>query len=328
MLWIVANLYFDPTLHLKVREALARRVVPKGSSDYSLFSLSWLGYVAGAAWDYTLSGGLYGNGSTHDSVLAVMPYDTIGTCYKPGTQVAAWVSIGTADSGAINDTSFTYFDGTLYGEGGVMVAKYNAASGDTWEAWDTCLLALNTRFPIGDVDGDATVDSAWVVSSQATVDAATSTNLAVGIYPLNIRVWASAFTSYGVDSIVIKEYDRHIFRINYGKVGTHTDSVRYTYIAGSAPVLDTLFPDFYHKVMNVSVSERPSVGYSVLTLRDGVVDVTYVGNYTLSIYSSTGRLVRRYFGRKKASYPLPSRKGVYFVVFRSKDRALIRPYVR
>ncbi len=327
-MWIVANLYFDPTLHLKVRKALAQRVIPKGSSEYSLFSLSWLGYVDGAAWDYTLSGWYYGNGSTRDSVLVTGTIDTVGACYKPGTEIAFWVSVGVADSGAINDTSFTYFDGTLYSEGGVMVAKYSASVGDLWEAWDTCLTSLNTRFPIGDIDGDTIVDSLWLIPSQARVDVATSTDLAVSISPLQLGVWVSSLVSYGIDSIIIKEYDRHIFRINYGKMETHADSVRYTYLAGTMPVLDTLYPNAYHKVMNVSVSERPSVGYSPVTLRDGMVDVAYVGDYTLSIYSATGRLIKRYYGSKKASYPLPSRKGVYFVVFKSKDRALIRPYVR
>ena len=327
-MWIVANLYFDPTLHLKVKEALAQRVALRSSSDYSLLSLSWLGYVDGASWDYTLSGWFYGNGSTTDSVIAVGTIDSVGTCYKPGTEIAFWVSVGTSDSGAINDTTFTYFDGTLYGEGGVMVAKYNASTGDSWEAWDTCLIALNSRFPIGDIDGDATVDSAWVTSSQATVATATSTDLAVNVFPLIVNVWASSLVSYGVDRIEIKEYDRHIFRINFGKMATHTDSVEYIYYSGSSPVLDTVYYDAYHKVMNVNVAERPSVGHSSVSFRNGAVSVAYDGDYTLSIYSATGRLVKRYYGRRSASYPLPSQKGVYFVVFRSKDRVLIRPYVR
>ncbi len=326
MMWLVASFYVDP---VEVREALIKRVKRVNTSDYSLFSLSWLGYVDGAKWDYTLSGSRYGNGSVTDSVLGIVSVDTIGSCIMPGTPVAFWVSVGTSDSGAVNDTGFIYFDGTLYSEGGVMVAKYNAASGDSWEAWDTCLTPLDVRFEISDIDGDSINDTAWVRSSTMQVTNATSTELATAVSPLYIGVWASSLaSSYNIDSIIILEYDRHVFRINFGKLETHTDSVRQTFFMFGTPALDTTLYDIYHKVMVVNVAEKPSVGYSPVVIERDVVKVTYPERYTLSIYSATGRLINRFYGKGVNTYYLPGKKGVYFVVFRAKDRALVRPYVR
>jgi len=330
-MWIIAGLPFDPSLHTKVKEALNDRlqVVEEGSS-YSPFSLSWLGYDSGDRWDYTISGWYYGNGSVVDSVFAVGTIDSVGTCYKPGTEIAFLTSVGTSDSGAINDTFFMYFDGALYSEGGVMVAKYNAATGDSWEAWDTCLIGpLNTRFPIGDIDGDLNEDSAWVEASPMRAVNATSSELETHVAPLTIGVWASALaSSYGIDSIIIYEYDRHLFLIGEGKAETHTDSVRYVYFMYGSPAIDTVYPDAYHKILNVAVSERPEISRASLTVSDGFVTVAYEGDYTLSIYSSAGRLVRRYVANRPATYPLPANRGVMFVVLRTDRGALIKPYVR
>jgi hypothetical protein len=328
MLWIVANFYVDPSLSLKVREALVKEGTIRGSSSYSLFSLGWLGYTSGAHWTYNLSGSLYGNGTTNDSVIGFSTVDSIGTCYKPSTDVAFWVSIGTSDSGAINDTGFTYFDGTLYSERGIMVAKYNATTSDSWEAWDTCFTPLSVRFPVGDIDGDTVVDSAWVESATMRVSTATSTELAT-YTTLPIGVWASALaSSYNIDSIIIYEHDRHIFQINYGKAATHTDSTRYIYYMYGTPAIDTTFYDIYHKVLAVGVAERPNVGYVSLVIKKDAVSVAYPEDYTLSVYSSTGRLVSRFNGKGSNTYHLPKIKGVYFIVFRAKGKVLVRPYVR
>ena len=330
MIWVVASIPVDPYLPLKVKEALARRVSfkIKRSSDYSPFSLSWLGYVDGAHWEYDISGSAYGNGHVSDSVIGIITTDSVGSCYKPGTEVAFWVSVGTTDSSAIDDTSFTYFDGTLYSEGGVMVAKYNPDSGDTWEAWDTCLTLLNSRFPIGDIDNDSTVDTAWLLPSTTVVTNITSSELATAISPLQIRLWASSLSSYMIDSIALNEFDRHVFQINFGKVETHTDSTEAIYYSLGSPVLDTMFYDIYHKTLTVDVAEKPNTGYSPIVIGRDVVEVAYPEDYTLSIYTSSGRIVKRFYGSGRNTYRLPYRKGVYFIVFRTKDRALIRPYVR
>jgi len=330
-MWLIANFWVDPSFHLKVKEALTKRIAVKMLKDeFKPFSLSWVGFTSGAAWSYNISGELYGSGTTRDSVLATGTIDTLGSCYKPSTELALYVSIGSTDSlSTINDTLFLYFDGTLYGEGGYMTGKYNPSVGDSWEAWDTCLIGpLNTRFPIGDIDGDSIVDTAWVLHSTAQVTNATSSEFEVAFRPLRIKVWGSYLSSaYNVDSVDIYEYDRHIFYIGTGKYATHIDSATYIYYIAGTP-LPQSYSDLYHKVMVLDISERPRLSGDAMIMENNTIKVTYSGNYVLRVYSASGRLLKAHRNNKPATYDLPYRKGVYFVVLRTDKGVLIKPLVR
>ena len=280
---------------------------PQVKSSYTPFTLDWLGITTGNFWDYTISGILYGNGTERDSVFIV---GTIGPtdlpyCTFAGSLPAAnyQVFMNTDSTGPQTDTGFIYlrqgYD-DLYGDGGLMVMKYNPSVGTNWEAVDTCLIQLNTRYPIGDIDGDAVVDSFWVLSSTASVVSIVADTYLVTISPLRYAVWSSFLSSgYYVDSIVVWDYYRFKFVANFGKVEEHLDSERIKYFMFGSPVIDTTFRDIYHKVLSPSF---------VNEVFKGIVSGEN------KVYSVDGRYVGKF---------VPNREGIYFVVSNGRTRKIV-----
>ncbi len=275
---------------------------PMVEETFRPFSLDWLGIVLGNYWDYTISGILWGNGTERDSVFLVGTLSGLPYCpfYSfPGANYE--IRRNTDSTGLEIETGFIYFRSgydDLYGDGGLMVMKYSPSVGNIWQAWDTCLLRLNVRFSIGDVDGDGIDDSVWVSSSNAVVQSVSSGNYTIDISPLRYAAWSSLLSSiYNVDSIQIWDYYRFKFVENFGKIEEHLDSERIRYFIFGIPVLDTTFRDMYHKVITTSVREI-SRGF------DGKG----------AVYSVDGR----YLGRD-----LPRKKGTYFIVSGSRLRKVI-----
>ena len=281
---------------------------PQVRTSYKPFSLDWLGVVEGRYWDYTITGILYGNGTERDSVFLVgvigptdFPYCTFFSSL-PGANYQRFMN--TDSTGPQTDTGFIYFRqgyDDLYGEDGLMVMKYNPSLGDNWEAVDTCLIRLNTRYPIGDIDGDARVDSLWFKSSTARVASISGPSYFITISPLRYAVWSSLLSSfYNIDSIVVWDYYRFVFNATFGKVEEHLDSSRIRYYMFGSPILDTAFRNIYHKVVaTTSISE---VSKEVIS---GEVRV----------YTADGRYVGKF---------VPNRKGIYFVVSNRTRKVIVR----
>ena len=278
---------------------------PQVRTSYKPFSLDWLGVVEGRYWDYTITGILYGNGTERDSVFIVgfigptdFPYCTFVSSL-PGANYQRFMN--TDSTGPQIDTGFIYFRqgyDNLYGEDGLMVMKYNPSLGNNWEAVDTCLIRLNTRYPIGDIDGDAIVDSFWVRSSTARVENISGPSYFITISPLRYAVWSSLLSSYNIDSIVVWDYYRFKFNATFGKVEEHIDSERVKYYMFGFPVLDTAFRNLYHKVATTSISEASK-------------DIT---SGEVRVYTADGRYVGKF---------VPNRRGIYFVLSGNKKRKVI-----
>lgn len=306
MMWLI-GLYATPMY------GVWRGVIstPKVRTSYTPFTLDWLGIVAGNYWDYTITGNLWGSGTERDSVFLVgITPDTLGTCVFVGGLPGANYQIDrTTDSasGTTVDTGFIYFrDGydNLYGDGGVMVMKYMPSLGDSWEAWDTCLIPLDTKFSIGDVDGDMVADTLWVHSSNTRVSAVSADTFTTVISPLKYVVWISSlFTTYGVDSTVVWDYYRYKFVANFAKIEEHLDSERAVYYIGALPVLDTTFRNLYHKVITSASTKEYT--------QPVITNSTYV-------YTASGRF---------AGGAIPNKKGVYFVVISTDKGKVIRKVV-
>jgi hypothetical protein len=262
--------------------------------------------VEGRYWDYTITGILYGNGTERDSVFLVgtiapseFPYCTFSSSL-PGANYQRFMN--TDSTGPQTDTGFIYFRqgyDDLYGEDGLIVMKYNPSLGNNWEAVDTCLIRLNTRYPIGDIDGDAIVDSFWVKSSTARVANISGSSYFITISPLKYAAWSSLLSSYGVDSIVVWDYYRFKFDATFGKVEEHLDSERIRYYMLGSPVVDTALRDIYHKVVTTSISEASK------EITSGEVRV----------YTADGRYVGKF---------VPNRKGIYFVVSNRTRKVIVR----
>lgn len=271
------------------------------------FSLDYIGVTDGNFWDYVITGWLYGSGTERDSIILVgVTPDTLGTCVFIGGLPGAdyQVFMNTDSTGPTYDTGFIYFRqgyDNLYGFDGIMPMKYTPSLGDFWEAWDTCLIPLNTRLPIGDVDGDMIVDSLWVSSSRSVVYSISSSNISVKISPLKYAAWASSlYSSYNIDSIVIWDYYRFVFTENFGKIEEHLDSERLRYYMFGYTIIDTTLGDLYHKVLS-------SFSVSEVKYENG-------GSYRY-IYDITGRAYRA----------LPNRKGVYFLVGdKTRKKVIVR----
>jgi len=279
---------------------------PQVKTSYKPFSLDWLGVVEGRYWDYTITGILYGNGTERDSVFLVgtieptdFPYCTFSSSL-PGANYQRFMN--TDSTGPQTDTGFIYFRqgyDDLYGEDGLMVMKYNPSLGNNWEAVDTCLIRLNTRYPIGDIDGDGIVDSFWVKSSTARVANISGPSYLITISPLKYAAWSSLLSSYNIDSIVIWDYYRFKFNATFGKVEEHLDSERIRYYMFGFPALDTAFRNLYHKVATTSISEVSK------EITSGEVKV----------YTADGRYVGKF---------VPNRKGIYFVVSNRTRKVIVR----
>jgi hypothetical protein len=211
--------------------------------------------------------------------------------------------MNTDSTGPQTDTGFIYFRqgyDDLYGEDGLMVMKYSPSLGDNWEAVDTCLIRLNTRYPIGDIDGDGRVDSFWVKSSTARVASISGPSYFITISPLRYAVWSSLLSSsYYIDSIVVWDYYRFKFNATFGKVEEHLDSERVKYYMFGFPVVDTAFRNLYHKVATTSISEASK------EITSGEVRV----------YTADGRYVGKF---------VPNRKGIYFVVSNRTRKVIVR----
>jgi hypothetical protein len=279
---------------------------PQVRTSYKPFSLDWLGVVEGRYWDYTITGILYGNGTERDSVFLVgvigpsdFPYCTFSG-FLPGANYQRFMN--TDSTGPRTDTGFIYFRqgyDDLYGENGLIVMKYNPSLGDNWQAWDTCLIRLNTRYPIGDIDGDGIVDTFWVRSSTARVASISGPSYLITISPLRYTVRSSLLSSYFIDSIVIWDYYRFKFNESFGKVEEHLDSGRIRYYMFGSPVVDTTFRNLYRKVATTSISEA-SKGITSGEVKVYTADGRYVGNF------------------------VPNRKGIYFVVSNRTRKVIVR----
>ncbi|MFZ8833218.1 MAG: hypothetical protein ACO2O5_03315 [Candidatus Caldipriscus sp.] len=278
---------------------------PQVSTSYKPFSLDWLGVVDGRYWDYTITGILYGNGTERDSVfsvgvIGVFPYCTFSSSL-PGANYQRFMN--TDSTGPRIDTGFIYFRqgyDNLYGQDGIIVMKYNPSLGDNWQAWDTCLIRLNTRYPLRDIDGDGRVDTFWVKSSTARVASISGPSYFITISPLRYTVWSSLLSSlYFIDSIVVWDYYRFVFNETFGKVEEHLDSSRIKYYMFGFPVLDTAFRNLYHKVATTSISEASKE----ITPGD------------VKVYTADGRYVGNF---------VPNRKGIYFVVSNRTRKVIVR----
>lgn len=304
MVWVI-GLYTAP-MYGVWKGAIS---TPKVKSSYIPFTLDWLGLALGNYWDYDITGDMWGNGTERDSVLDVgTTSDTVGSCvFTGGLPIAFYQLDRTTDSasGTTVDTGFIYFRqgyDNLYGDGGIMVMKYMPSLGNSWEAWDTCFIPLNTRLPIGDVDGDAVVDSLWVRSSNTQVSAVSADTFTTVISPLKYVAWLSSFTV--VDSIVIWDYYRFKFVENFGKTEEHLDSERIRFYMYGMPIIDTTLTNIYHKVIRSTISVEE---YS----KPVITNNAYV-------YTSSGRFAGKF---------IPNRKGVYFVIISSDKGKIVRKVV-
>ncbi len=301
-----------------------------GGSDVSPFSLSGtFGFAMGNKYYYqikpdTASDGWYGSGFFRDSVDQLGNYNgPIGPyCPSMNVELAQMVSLQKTQTTLAPppdtlDTVIVYFDGTYYVDWTMdpyRVLMSGANVGDVWMGWDTCVLRLNEKTPIGDVDGDATADTLIIYNVQSTLLSKSNTNISVivngspqnlsgTLYEVGLEFFGNViltnpnYSGADLDSFRLHRFWK--FRIFDGvyMLRMAVDSARDTifYKFGGTPVtyptpLDTPFVKELDSIRTLGVSAQEYTSEPQLRKAAAVYDVS-------------GKRV-----------PAIGRRGVYFIV--------------
>ncbi len=310
-----------------------------GRFTVSPFSLSGtFGLTEGNVYRFrvgpdTAVGGELGTGFIRDSVSLVISYSgSIGRCTVSGVEMVQFVSLTktqrTPPSDTL-DTTLTYFDGTYYTDWRTdpyRILKVGATVGDTYQAWDTCAVPLNTKFPLGDVDGDGVSDTGIIYGATANLLSRTVASLTVPVngsprtftgelYEVGINFFANVILTNpnapplnaDLDSLRVHRYWRYRIFDSLYVILAQVDSLR-----------DTLFfkldgvPGTYPTSTDTPyVKELDSVFMVNVSIEEAATEST---TRIVAVYDVQGRKV-----------PAISRRGVYFVVDgRGRVRKVIR----
>ena len=191
--------------------------------------LAYLGLSAGNFWDYVR---IPGGQPERDSVKAIYNLPLYGSCTDvSGKMVKLAITHDTVLDSALVWAGDGYYHDLQY-----RFAKYNAATGDTWEAWNDCLLPMNTPVPVPDLDRDSVSDTIIYRPSTAVVE---STDAVVGSMGGNIKVVLTLHSkvvmtsSLSPDSLLLTEYRSYYYVPDFGITKVMLDSVETVVYKGS-----------------------------------------------------------------------------------------------
>ncbi len=213
--------------------------------------LLYMGLQAGNWWDYRL---IPSGNHERDSVEWVFPLPTLGKCSDLSGQI---VRIGIFRD-TVYDSTFMWVGNGYYHTLFHRFAKYNAVLGDTWEAWNTCLIPLDTPLAVVDMDMDSITDTLVYRSSTARVE---STDEVVAGLGGNVKVVLSlnqkiVFTSLlSPDSTLITEYRSYYYKPHFGITRVMLDSIRTVAYYGSFSLDNTLTVGSGKEIVPVAVDE-------------------------------------------------------------------------
>jgi len=211
-----------------------------------------MGLVLGNVWNYRL---IPSGGYERDSVENVQSLPILGTCMDISGKL---VKIGiTRDT--LRDSIFIWAGNGYYHHLLYRFAKYNPALGETWEAWNDCLLTLGTPVAVGDIDGDSLADTVIYRPSEATVE---SLDAVVGGMPGNIKVVLSLHqkitltSSMSPDSMLVTEFRSYYYKPAFGITREILDSVTTRIFYGSFANDLTTPVGMGKEIVSVGVSEN------------------------------------------------------------------------
>ena len=276
----------------RVWDKLPTKIYLPKAQNPSIASIGpeYLGGVVGNWYLYQLTGVLYGNGTSRDSIFLVTPVITY--CDNPNVAFRVEKIVSDSFPSGRYDTTFQYVredSAAVYG--GIVVYKILQ---NTWQGIDTCVVLLNTPYPIPSIDDDAIPDTVWYRSSPGNL---ISKNADTVYSRVEIRYklkTTSTISGFQIDSILF--YDRYKFRFreNYGfwliKLDT---SYIVAYITGFGP-FPIIQANVYTKTLlqtNVSISES-DLSYKIIN-NTIYFDRTYKGY--IYIYKPDGRMYKSIF---------------------------------
>ncbi len=214
--------------------------------------LAYLGLSVGNFWDYlTVPSG----NPERDSVEATYTLPLYGSC----TDLSGKLVKISVMRDTVRDSSLVWAGNDYYHNLQHRFARYNANVGDTWEAWNDCIIPLNTPVPIPDVDMDSVADTLVYLPSTAVVE---STDAVVGGLTGNVKVLLVLHSkmittsTFSPDSTLITEYRTYYYVPNFGITKVMWDSTTTTVFYGSYSYTGTV-PVGRGKVLrSLDVAER------------------------------------------------------------------------
>ncbi len=147
-------------------------------STLELHIMTYLALSVGNFWNYILIPSM---SFEKDSVESVFNLPIYGTCADISGKMAKLSIIRDTTT----DSTFIWYGNGYFYKDMYRFAKENPYLGETWEAWNDCVIPLNTRIPFVDFDMDSIVDTVIYRPSNASV---VSLNDTVSSITGNIKV--------------------------------------------------------------------------------------------------------------------------------------------
>lgn len=131
-------------------------------STLELHIMTYLALNVGNFWNYTLIPIM---SPEKDSVQSVFNLPIYGTCADISGKMAKL----RIRRDTTSDSTFIWYGNGYFFKDMYRFAKENPYLGETWEAWNNCMILLNTKIPFVDIDMDGIVDTIIYRPSNASV---------------------------------------------------------------------------------------------------------------------------------------------------------------
>jgi hypothetical protein len=237
--------------------------------------LNYLGLTIGNFWLYDVYNFNIKTSTQADSVISIMNMPLYGFCFNINGKLVKIRSN--------NDSTFIWTGNNYYHNQRVIFAKFNPNINDSWQAWDTCFIMLNTKLPFLDIDGDSILDTIIFRPSIAKVES---------INPIFVKLHLHSkiiLTGNYLDSINQTEVLTYSYIANFGLIRMFQDSLYQTYYKNSFTWTNKI-PILSGKILSsISISEK----IENKKLIKGTYDITgrKVNNTRRGIYIIDGKKV-------------------------------------
>ncbi|MCX7947409.1 MAG: hypothetical protein N2504_02320 [candidate division WOR-3 bacterium] len=288
--------------------------VKKGSHVQSV-GPEYLGGVLGNWYLYNLSGSIYGNGISRDSISVVVQLNPNDLPYCPSQTptVAIRLEHIQANQNRI-DTTFQYvrpYD-SLAVYGGIGVYRINR---NTWEGLDTCVIKPNIAIPIESFDGDQIPDTVWYRPSPGSL-LSKNADTVYSRAEIRYKIRITNTNQYPIDSILVFDRYKFRFRENKGFWLISLDTSYAMLYTQFGPIPQTQTNLLRKELQNSSVNLLENISGKFKIVNSKIYfDRNYDG--MIYIYKPNGTLERSFYFKGNI-LDLSKLKGLYIIKIREQ----------
>jgi hypothetical protein len=273
----------------------------------------YLGGVVGNWYQYTVSGWLYGNGTSKDSIFA-LSNQTLPRCSAITLPIAFRVEHLVADSvpSGRYDTTYLFVRNDTFADyGGQLIYAIGKTS---WITLDTCIVKNDTPFVIQSIDGDNIPDTARIRYQTGTLTLQNGDTFYTSS-PIGWKITITNKNQYPIDSVI--ETDKWKFKIvRYkGLWRIADDSLRQVYYAFGSPnpALDTTYKNTFIKTLtNTSYVPQTLILTDGIYIKGQKLFINYEGNKNIIIFNTNGEIVKNIRTTEKV-IDISSLRGAYLI---------------